>query len=233
MIVCPNCRNANEEEAQFCSRCGQSLEPGPSTIGPVRRDVRERAEAQIDALDIAPPQPASRAPLIAAGAAIVLGALIAGLWATLGPNPCEGANFSSDRFGYCLTVPEGWEAGPGRVGAVAVDEISRPREAATVLIVAVDLAEDQGLEEYAASVRDRDSAVGLDPGPIRDTFLDGIEAVEWDVSSQTETGQEFVMRQVVAVRDEVGWIISLSDNADSLPRNERHFEQMLASWNFR
>jgi hypothetical protein len=232
MIVCPNCRNANEEETQFCSRCGQSLEPGLSTMGPVRRDIQERADA-VAALDVAPPKPVSRVPLVVTGVAIALGALIAGLSLTLRPNPCQGTNFSSDRFGYCLTVPEGWEAGPGRVGAVAVDEISRPREAATVLIVAVDLAQDQGLEDYAASVRDRDSAVGLDPGPIRDTFLDGVEAVEWDITSETETGQEFVMRQVVAVRNEVGWIISLSDNADSLPRHEPHFEQMLASWNFR
>lgn len=48
-----------------------------------------------------------------------------------------------------------------------------------------------------------------------------------------ESGQEFVLRQVVTVKDENAWIISLSDSAEALPQHEADFGTILASWRFR
>jgi hypothetical protein len=228
VIVCPQCRNANEEDANFCARCGRSLEPGPSALA-ARREVDRPAEAE---LDLPPPKPRSRVPVLVFLGVIALGVL--GWWAysATRPNPCEGRNFVSERFGYCLVVPEGWRAGPASIGLVGADEIGLPQEASTVIIYAVDLAANVDLDDYADRVRQTDADDGLDPGPMRDLFIDEARAVQWDSTVETDTGDQFVLRHVVAIRDETAWVISLSDVSGRLRAHEKPFQRMLSSFAF-
>jgi zinc-ribbon domain len=228
MIVCPECRHANVEEAQFCSQCGRSLAPGYAATGGIRR-----ATAQLSELDVIPRPERSRWPF----ALVVLGLVAVGglgwLLTSLRPDPCDGRNFTSERFGYCVTVPERWEAGPARIGSVAADEIATSAEAATVLILLVDLPQDQTLDEYAQEVRDHISEGGLEPGPSRGLSLDGVDALAWDAQGNDLAGREYLTRQVVTLKGENAWIITLSDLAEAFPAHEADFESILASWRFR
>jgi zinc-ribbon domain len=229
MIVCPNCRNSNPEDAEFCARCGRSLEPGPTPLVSGRREVEPEA---VDELDVIA-KPRKRWPVLVTAGVMLAVAGTAWIVVTSRPDPCDGTNFASERFGYCVTVPERWETVHASIGGIPVDEISLPTEAATIIILAVDLPQDQGLDAYAETVRERGTDAGLEPGPVRDLALDSQNAVQWDVTTNTESGPEFVMRQVVTVRNDVGWLISLSDSAETLHEHEGAFQSILSSWRFR
>ncbi len=226
MIVCPQCRQANPEEAQFCSRCGRSLEPGPTFMGPARQ-----TEGRLP-IEIKTPQPPSRwrpVILLAAALGIVVGFAA---WKLLGPDPCRGRNFTSERFGYCLTIPEGWSAGTAQVGNTALDQFSVPTEPTTVLVEAVDLSADTNLAQFAEFVRQKDGEAGLTAGPIRAVTLGGMDAESWDISLASAAGDAFQVREVVVVKDEVGWRITLNDSAEGFHDHARSFQQMLDSWRF-
>ncbi|MBI2238288.1 MAG: hypothetical protein HYU54_07180 [Actinobacteria bacterium] len=170
MIVCPQCRQINAEEAEFCSRCGRSLEPGPTFMGPARR-----TESQLS-VEIKTPQPPSRwrpVILLAAALGIVVGFAA---WKLLEPDPCRGRDFTSERFGYCLTVPEGWTDGTAQVGNTPLDQFSVPTEPTTVLVEAVDLPAETDLAQFGEFVRQKDGEAGLTPGPVRAVTLDGMDA---------------------------------------------------------
>jgi hypothetical protein len=228
VIVCPTCRHVNPEEAERCLRCGTSLEPSQAALLPVRRSESERPP-----VEIRQPEPPSkwRAPLIVGG---LLAAIVAGgvLW-LLRPDPCEGTDFASENFGYCVLVPEGWEAGQARFGAdVTLDQFAPPADPATVVVEAVDLETGAALEAWSEFVRQRDEEAGLVPGPASEASLDGVGALQWDVSVQADT-DPFRMREVVAVRDDVGWRITLNDLSEGFETTAAVFENMLESWQFR
>ncbi len=229
MIVCPNCRHVNHEGQQFCTGCGRSLEPGPSTFLPARR-----TEAQRPPVEIHTPKPPSKArPAVVAG--ILVAALAAGgAFLLFRPDPCKGTNFASDNFGYCLMVPEGWTAEQARFGGdVTLDQFSLPKEAATVIVEAVDLTSGTQLDMWVDFVRQKDEDAGLTPGPSSDTRVDGVEAQQWDVSVLSDGGTEYLMREVAVVLDDVGWRITLNDVSDSFDHNAAFFDRMLESWRFR
>jgi hypothetical protein len=228
MIVCPQCRHSNDEDAQFCSQCGRTLEPGPSSLAPVRRQAALPAGDD----DLPPPISRKRWPVLTAIGTILVGAL--GFWAysTFRPDPCDGRDFTSERYGYCLNVPEGWQAGAAQVGTFAADQISLPTESTTVLINAIDLPTDTELDEFVHVLRVRLQMQGVEPGPIRDDVIDGFPARSWDVEVVT-AGEPLVARYVITLRDDVGWQISLSDTQERLIFHESAFRSMLSSWKFR
>lgn len=226
MIVCPTCRNTNPEDAAFCSRCGASLAPGAMTTLAPRRAPAERPPVEIP-----PPKPPSRArPWVVLGVALLVAGGVVG-FLLFRPDPCRGADFVSDRFGYCVVTPEGWVAGEARIGDVQLDQFQVPSRATTVFVEAVDLAEGTDLAAFGELVRRRDEEAGLLPGPVRETRLDGVDAQQWDVELATGEG-EFVMREVVAVRGEVGYRITLNASAEDFPVHAEDLRRMLASWRF-
>jgi hypothetical protein len=229
VVICPSCRHVNDEDATACAQCGSSLEPGVAALLPVRRSETERPP-----LEIRTPKPPSKArPYVIIGGLLAV-LLIAGGVYLFRPDPCRGTNFESANFGYCLSVPEGWEAGPARFGAdVTLDQFAPPTNSATVIVEAVDLESGGALEEWSAAVRQRDEAAGLVPGDSSELELDGVGALAWDVTVEPENGQSFRMREVVAVRDDVGWRITLSDVADAFGTSSVAFTTMLESWQFR
>jgi hypothetical protein len=195
----------------------------------VRRDPSERPPIEVRQ----PTPPSKWRPYVVLGA-LVLAVAVAGVAWLVRPDPCKGTNFSSENFGYCILVPEGWEAGPARFGsAVELDQFAPPTEAATVMVEAVDLESGAGLEGWSQFVRQRDEDAGLTPGASSEATLDGVEALTWDVTVSAESGENFHMREVVAVLDDIGWRITLNDVADRFSTSAVVFESMLASWQFR
>jgi hypothetical protein len=228
MIVCQSCRNVNEEGATVCARCGASLEPGHMALLPVRRSEAERPPIQLRQ----PPPVSKWRPFVVLGV-LLLGVGVVGGALLLRPDPCSGTNFESDNFGYCLLVPEGWEAGPARFGAqVTLDQFAPPTESATVVVEAVDLETGTGLEDWSQFVRQRDEEAGLTPGASSETTLDGVGALQWDVTVAPEEGESFQMREVVVVRGDVGWRITLNDVSEGFDTSAVVFQDMLDSWQF-
>lgn len=228
MIVCPSCRHANDEERQLCERCGASLEPGPMALAP-RRSGTDRPPIEIRK----PASPSKWRPIVIVGI-LVFGVAAFGVFQLVKPNPCEGTNFRSETFGYCLTVPEGWTAEPALFGAEAqLDQFAPPEAATTVVVDAADLEEGVTLDRWAEFVRNKDAEAGLTPGPASETVVDGVTAQQWDVSVTSDTGTDYRMREVVVVRDEIGWRIALNDTEDTFAVSAATFEQMVESWRFR
>jgi zinc-ribbon domain len=228
MIVCPNCRNANDEGAAFCSRCGASLDPGPAALMP-RRDKADSPQIEIPP----PPQPSRWRAIVVLG---IAGALLigAGAYLLFRPNPCRGTNFTSTRFGYCLEVPAGWTAEPAVFGGTAtLDQFTPPSNSATVLVEAHDLSTGATLTDWAGFVRQREQDAGLIPGPVSDLSIDGTKAEEWDVSATSDGGVAYTMRDVVVVRNDVGWRVTLNGAKSTFAQQSSRFQGMLRSWRFR
>jgi hypothetical protein len=229
VIVCPACRNANDEERTTCERCGASLEPGPAMLVSGRRSDAEREPIEI-------PQP--RGPsrwrgfaLLGVIAAVAIGA---GLFLLLRPDPCGGTNFTSSNFGYCLTVPDGWTAEEAQVGSSAtLDQFSVPAKAATVLVEAVDLQQDATLETFSRFVQQKDEDAGLTPGRASDTRIDGVDARQWDITVSASGGATYTLREVVFVSRGWGWRVQFNDLASDFDGHESGFSQLLGSWRFR
>jgi hypothetical protein len=229
MIVCPACRTANDEGAQVCASCGRSLEPTASYLMPARRPPGARSQIE----DVPPTAPSRWRALIVLGA-VVLVAVGAGTWMLLRPDPCRGTNFSSANFGYCLTVPEGWTAEPARFGSsVELDQFAVPSQGTTVIVEAVDLTQETDLDGFAEQVREKDATAGLKPGPRTSTEIDGVAAQVWDITVASEAGTTYLLREVVVVKDQVGWRITLNDLAHTFDDHAAPFQEMLRSWRFR
>jgi hypothetical protein len=228
MVICPTCRHENPEESGICARCGNSLDPGVAAYLPVRRTEGERPP-----LEIQTPTPPSRwRAIVVIGA---FGVIVAGvgLYFLLRPDPCSGTNFTSTNFGYCVMVPDGWEAGPARFGSsVTLDQFAPPTAATTVIVSTVDLRSGAALEEFSNFVRQKDVAAGLKPGPASDTTLDGVGALQWDATVDS-AGETYHLREVVVVHDDVGWRITLNDVDQGFASSAVAFRDMLDSWQFR
>lgn len=227
MVVCPTCREVNDEGRAMCQRCGASLLPDAVALLP-RRDPGERPPIEMRK----PPQPSKWRPLIVLGVLVGV-ALGAGAYFLLRPDPCSGTNFESENFGYCLLVPDGWEAGPAQFGAdVTLDQFAPPTGSATVVVEAVDLESGTGLDQWSEFVRQRDEQAGLTPGPASEATLDGTDALQWDVSVDAAGGDRYLMREVVTVSDDVGWRVTLNDLQDGFDTSAVAFRGMLDSFQF-
>ena len=227
MVVCPTCREVNEEGRAICQKCGSSLTPDAVALLP-RREPGERAPIEMRK----PPQPSKWRPLIVLGVFLVGLTAVAGFFA-LRPDPCGDTNFESENFGYCLMVPEGWEAGPAQFGAdVTLDQFAPPTGSATVVVEAVDLETGVALDQWSEFVRKRDEDAGLTPGPASDAKLGGADALQWDVSVAAEGGNSFLMREVVVVSNDIGWRVTLNDLQEGFDTSAVAFRDMLDSWQF-
>ncbi len=227
MIVCPNCRNVNPEEAQTCANCGRTLEPGPSHLGGARRSPGERPS-----LDVTPlPQRSTRkgVALLSLVIGVAAGFLAFRLFRT---DPCEGRDFTSDLYGYCVNVPAGWEAGQAQREDVAFDRFSPAAGTTTVLVEAIDLPSGSDAATLASVVRQKDQAAGFDLGASRTDSVGGEAARIWDTTFTDDRGQTFKMTEVVVVRGELGWRIAFSDSADHYASTAGKFRQLLDSWRF-
>jgi hypothetical protein len=228
VIVCPNCRKANVEEAVACEQCGASLAAGPTHL------LSRRAPTERRPIEIAAPKPPSPWRAL-----VVLGVLAgvgigAAAWYFLRPTPCDGTNFTSQQFGYCMTLPSDWEWHPAKFGdALTVDQFTPPSRSATVLVEAADLADNADLSSFADAVRTKDERSGLTPGPIQQTSVDSADALAWNIHYTNGAGTDFSVREVVAVKNHFGWRMMLNDTAESFDADVSQFNGMVESFRFR
>ena len=227
MLVCPACRSVNEEGIDNCEQCGQSLAPGLHPMTGVRRPEAGGADIETPP----PPQPKMWPRVAGAVAVLVAGSALA-IWLMVRPEVCDG-KFSSDRFAYCVTVPEGWSSQPATIGSVPVDQFVKSGEEATVVVVAFNLRPGTGLTAYATAARDRDRQAGLVPGPITQTRLGNERALQWDLLASGEDTTSFRALEVVSVHDSIGWTLQLDGTVPSFTRHLDALDSMLGSWTFR
>jgi hypothetical protein len=227
VVVCPNCRRSNDEETAACQFCGFSLEPGPSLM------VSRRRDDALSSLDVPPPPKQRRWPALVMLGAVVGGGIAFALFRTVRPDPCKGTNFTSDRYGYCLSVPAGWQPQAASIGTVTVDQFSVPNEVAAVVVTAVDLPAGIDLSTFATFIRTQERQGGLRPGPVQPSLLGGAGARQWEIDSTGPTGQKFRSLEVVAIDHDFGWTIELADTATAFPDHVPTFHQMLATWHFK
>jgi hypothetical protein len=228
VVVCPNCRQNNDEEAPACRHCGHSLEPGPSLMVSRRRD-----DAFSSSLEVPPPPRPRRWPAFVILGVLVAGGIAAWLFVALRPDPCNGTNFTSDRFGYCLSVPQGWQAQQASIGNVTVDQFSVPKEVGAVVVTAIDLPTGINLSAFTTFIRGQERQDGLHPGDTRPTTLGGTPARQWEIVSTGPTGQEFHSLEVVAVNHDFGWTVELADTDAGFAGHMPAFRQMLSSWRYK
>ncbi len=183
-------------------------------------------------LEIARPKPHSKwRPLTLGGLVVAVAAV--GAFLLFRPDPCDDTDFTSEAFGYCLTVPDGWTAEPALFGGeVRLDQFAPTQASTTVIVEAVDLEEGTDLGQWATFVRQGDSDAGLVPGPASETVVDGMAAQQWDLTATSDTGTDYRMREVVIVRDEIGWRITLNDTEERFDVSAVSLEGMLDSWRF-
>jgi len=226
MLVCPECRNENPEEAKFCTRCGRSLVAAETAL----RRLKRREDSD-EGIDIAIPKGPN--PLFGI-LGFVVAALIAvggGAWYLTRPNPCEGKQ-ASDQFPYCLEVPSGWDQATEEIGGQQADTYSPPSGDAFILVQAEQVQPGTDTGGYAETHRDREEAGGLFPGPIENLAVGGQDAASWEVTSTTEAGTIVHQLQVALVKGGTGWVITFAGNEDSFGRHRDVFHQVLRSWSF-
>jgi hypothetical protein len=173
----------------------------------------------------------SRAPLVVGGlllVALLVGALAVWRWASA-PAACANANVRSDRFGYCLTAPNGWSEADPTGGQLSADELFRLDASATLTIQAV--ASPGDIATFAAMLRGAQQKEGSRTGATQTTQVDGVKAVEWDATLNTGSGA-IHDRTIVFERAGFAWRVEFADMAESFDRDVADLGRILRSWHF-
>lgn len=226
MLVCPNCRNDNPEEAQVCRVCGRSLEPVGMALR--RPEGAERAED----LDVAPPKPPGAWPGILLLVALVVGIVAAGVWYGVRPEPCQG-KFVSSLYGYCMEIPEGWTGGSVRTPIGATDRFRTRDEGAVVHVRSGEVAPGVNTAQYAQGFRSTEEAAGLSVGPTQSVAV-GEEStgLAWEASGEVPELGLVRQREVVVVRGTEGWRITLFGTLESFDEARLALNVMLNTWSW-
>jgi hypothetical protein len=231
VLVCPNCRSENAEEAAVCRHCGNALE---AVSSPMRRI--DRSEEEEPQLDLKPARTSSAWPLVIVSLALGLGTLGWGLYAALQPNPCEG-KYSSALFSYCADIPPGWAGGLQPVGDTYEDRfvpVADELEAQATVRVTDLVDSTVATPQYVQQFRTSQEANGLALSDIEPLMLDGEQAIAWGYSVQ-QGGEDTLVRvrEVILVRPEGAWRVQLLASDETYEEARFAFEEMLASWRWK
>lgn len=212
----------------------EPVEPPAPPESPPRPDpsVPDAAAAEPDAPS-APPY--SKAPfwiglLLLLGFAGVTVGVVAALTQ---PDPCDGTTFRSDRFGYCLVVPEGWEAdGEGTLGQIPADRIQVPDDVGTVYVQAVPISEGQTLADFADTIRSLNEQAGYQLTEVEETTVAGVPAMEWDFVTGVKGGVQLRMREIVFIDGNDGWRVQVAEGKPKFEDTTATVDAMLETWVF-
>jgi hypothetical protein len=149
-------------------------------------------------------------------------------WATR-PAPCDDANISSERFGYCIKAPEGWRLADTVDEELPADQLFRPNGDATLMIQAVETGRD--LPAFADDVRRLQTDHGLNTQEMRSLTVAGVDALQWDAT--LASSEAVKARTVVFERDGIAWRLQFADSAGVFDEHVGDLARMLRSWQFR
>jgi hypothetical protein len=206
-------------------------EPAASTAPPPRPDpVAEEPNAH----EAVPPT-YSKAPFWI-GLTLLVVVVLAGVGvvvALVQPDICDGTTFRSDRFGYCLVVPDGWRAdGEGTLGDVPADRIEEPAGVGTVYVQAVRLDEGQTLQDFADSVRSLDEQAGYRLDDVAEATIAGVPAMRWDFVTGVKGGVPLKMREIVFVDGANAWRVQVAAAGPIFDDTAATVDTMLGTWVF-
>ncbi|MGH2692947.1 MAG: hypothetical protein ACRDHM_10670 [Actinomycetota bacterium] len=233
MLVCPNCRSENLEDASVCRHCGNALD---AVSSPMRRlDRTEQEQEEESQLDLMPARGTSAWPVVIAVLILGLGVLGWGLFAALRPNPCEG-KYTSALFGYCADIPTGWAGGLRPVGDTYEDRFVEGASGDAQTTVRVERLVDTTVAtpQYVQQFRTSQEATGFELSEIDPLILDGEQAFAWNYSVTNEGELNPVrVREVILVRPDGAWRIRLVATDEAYEEARFAFEEMLASWRWK
>ena len=149
-------------------------------------------------------------------------------WASR-PAPCEDANVTSERFGYCITAPPGWRLAEPVDQELPADQLFLPDGDATVTILVVETGRD--LSMFAEDVRRLQTDNGLTTEEMRELTVAGVDALQWDGTLGSSGAVK--ARTVVFERDGFVWRLQFADSADAFDAHVGDLNRMLGSWRFR
>jgi hypothetical protein len=159
--------------------------------------------------------------------ALFVGGAALWTWANR-PAICHDANVSSERFGYCITAPDGWQV--AEIGdELPADQLFLLDGATTLIIQAVDTRRD--LRAFADDVRRLQTDSGLDVERIRTLTVAGVDAMRWDATLGASGAIR--ARTVVFARDGVAWRLQFADTTESFDKSVGDLDRMLGTWQFR
>jgi len=161
--------------------------------------------------------------------ALFLGVALLWRWAA-SPEPCADATVSSERFGYCISLPSGWRVADIPGEELPADQFLRPDGDATLMIQAVETSKD--LDAFAQDVRQLQEDASLVPGDVTTTEVAGISALRWDADLGTAP-DAIRARTVVFEIDGVAWRVQFADDADAFDQHLADLGSILRSWRFR
>ena len=217
---------------------GPALPPEPGKLpAPEQHPEPVNEPAPADASDQSKGPRSSGWPVAIAVLAMIgvaVGVFVLLTWVFGGPVTCGEGDFSSDRFGYCIRVPSGWEvvaaADENEPTTRDTDRFQQPGAAGTILITAVPLAPGQDLDSFVSAVRSLDEEAGWDVGDISTTEVAGQDAMTFDVSAGE--GGATRSREVVFVSDRFAWRVQVADDETNFEASTRALDELLTSWVF-
>jgi len=168
--------------------------------------------------------------LLGCFAAGALGAYLA-VRSGAAPDPCLGAAFVSDAFGYCVDPPEGWVASQGAAEPTGADAFRIGSAPTVIFVEAVELTDEQGLDAFVADLRARNEAAGYSPGAPSFGTLAGEPMTQWEMRVSSPEG-ETVVREIAVVRGGFGWRLQVADSVERWPTSSREINALLDSWRF-
>jgi hypothetical protein len=182
-----------------------------------------------------PPAPArtSRAPVLVAVLVLlgVVGAVVGtAAWISV-PGRCDQATFTSSRFDYCLVEPQGWSGTEVSDQGQNYDRFQTTGASANVAIAAAPLGSGQTVDDVVTDVRTQAQEQGFSLGPMTPRRVDGVRAVQWDVTADSE-GVQVMVREVVFARGGVYWRVQLADLQEQFDLHTGDLTRMLDSWHF-
>jgi hypothetical protein len=145
------------------------------------------------------------------------------------PAICDGANVTSERFGYCITVPDGWRLAEPVGEQLPADQLFRPDGATTLMIQAVDTRRD--LRSFADDVRRLQTDNGLNIEEIQPLMVAGVDALRWDAT--LGASGDITARTVVFTRNGIAWRLQFADRTEMFDENVFDLDLMLRTWRFR
>jgi len=208
------------------------------TLGPPEPPPRpDPASLEPHDVEAAPPEPPaySKAPFWI-GLLLLLGFVGAAVWvvaALVQPDICDGTTFRSDRFGYCLVVPEGWTAdGEGTLGEIPADRIQVPDDIGTVYVQAVPISEGQTLQDFAGTIRSLNEQAGYRLDAIEEITVAGVPALRWDFTTGVRGGVQLRLREIVFIDGSDGWRVQVAEGRSGFGDTISTVDAMLGTWVF-